>query len=268
MGRWPRPHRETMAKRKPWLRDELLVAFRLYCNTPFGKLHQHNPEIIKLASFLSRTPSAIAMKACNFASLDPVQRVRNITALAHTSRADRELWDDFHRNSEDLAAESESAYANLIGCDALAPDVDEELNFELPIGPTEVTRTIRTRRVQSFFRAAVLTSYEGRCALSDIAIPELLNASHIIPWKTNAARRADPSNGIVLNSLYDRAFDRGFITFDESLCVIVSARLKIVNNSNFQKLTLVELEGKPLRLPYRFKPDPVAMAFHRDKIFI
>src|SRR3989337_951894 len=94
-----------MPTRVPWSRDELLVAFRLYCRTPFGKLHQHNPEIIDLASLLGRTPSAVGMKACNFASLDPALKARNVAALRNVSRADRELWERFSRNAEGIAAE-------------------------------------------------------------------------------------------------------------------------------------------------------------------
>lgn len=56
---------------QPWSHQQLLVAFRLYCGTPFGKLHQHNPEIIRLANLLGRTPSALGMKACNFADMEP-----------------------------------------------------------------------------------------------------------------------------------------------------------------------------------------------------
>lgn len=145
-------------------------------------------------------------------SLDPVQRARNITALGNVARADRELWDAFLANPEAIAAEAEAAYARLTGRDA--PPLETEL--DLPEGPTEIVRTVRARRVQSFFRAAVLASYEYRCALSDIALPDLLNASHIVPWKTDTARRADPRNGIALNALYDRAFDRGLITFDDA----------------------------------------------------
>lgn len=92
------------SSRVPWSRDELLVAFRLYCRTPFGKLHQHNPEIIDLARRLGRTPSAVGMKACNFASLDPVQRARNISALGNVSRGDRELWESFLATPEAIAA--------------------------------------------------------------------------------------------------------------------------------------------------------------------
>ena len=139
------------SNRVPWSRDELLVAFRLYCRMPFGKLHQHNPEIIELARLLGRTPSAVGMKACNFASLDPVQRARQISALGNVSRGDRDRWDSLLANPEAIAAEAEAVYARLSGQDA--PPL--EIEFDLPEGPTEIIRTVRARRVQSFFRAAV-----------------------------------------------------------------------------------------------------------------
>ena len=239
------------------------MAFRLYCRTPFGKLHQHNPDIIRLSRVLRRTPSAVGMKACNFASLDPTQRARNIAALGNTSRGDRELWQAFRENPEAVAADAEAAYAKLAGQDA--PPLEAEL--DVPGGPTEVMRTVRTRRVQSFFRAAVLASYENRCALSDIAVPDLLNASHIIPWKVDTGRRADPRNGIALNALYDRAFDRGLIGFDEQLRVIVSPRLREGEVPALQQLALLDIEGQKLRLPCRFLPDAAALAYHRDNIF-
>ena len=57
--------------RKGWARQQLLVAFSLYCQMPFGKLHSRNPEIIKFAEHIGRTPSALAMKLTNIASLGP-----------------------------------------------------------------------------------------------------------------------------------------------------------------------------------------------------
>lgn len=242
----------------------MLVAFRLYCQTAFGTLHNHNPDIIELANLIGRTPSAVAMKACNFASLDPVQKARNISALGNVSRADRELWESFEQNSERIAEEAEAAY------DKLFSQKIEQKDFEsyIPQGPTETEQVVRVRRVQGFFRAAVLASYEFRCALSDIAIPELLNASHIIPWRSNREKRADPRNGIALNALYDRAFDRGFITFDESMRLVISSRLKSGNLPPLQKEAFAYIEGRRLREPYRFSPDPTAMEHHRNVIFI
>lgn len=54
-----------------WQEDELLLTLHLYCRTPFGKLHKTNPDIIQLANTIGRSPSAVALKAVNFASLDP-----------------------------------------------------------------------------------------------------------------------------------------------------------------------------------------------------
>ncbi len=252
-----------VAARVPWAADELLVAFRLYCRTPFGKLHQRNPEIVELSRKLGRTPSAIVMKACNFASLDPEQRKRHITALQNASQADRQLWDRFQENPEEVASEAEAAYAEVTGREAEALDTE----FEPPQGPSETSRLVHVRRVQAFFRDTVLVSYENRCALSDLALPDLLNASHIIPWKADVQRRADPRNGIALNALYDRAFDRGLITFDSSLRVVLSRRLQKGKVSPFHRDALLRLEGRKLRSPTRFPPDPEAIAYHREHIF-
>lgn len=246
-----------------WSPDELLAAFRLYCRTPFGKLHGRNPEIVELSRLLRRTPSAIAMKACNFASLDPAQRAREIRALQNVSQADRRLWERFKHNPEGVAFEAEAAYAALTGKDARPLETE----LEASEGPSEIPRIVRTRRVQSFFREAVLVSYNGRCALSDIAVPDLLNASHIVPWKADVERRADPRNGIALNALYDRAFDRGLITFDTSLRVVLSRRLRTGDTPGLHREALLALEGRKLRMPSRFPPDPAAMDYHREHVF-
>jgi predicted restriction endonuclease len=272
-------------ERRPWAKNELLVVFRLYSRTPFGKLHQRNPEIIELARILHRTPGAVAMKACNFASLDPQQRARHIKALGNVSRADKELWDAFLDNSETLAQDAEAAFFAACGKDAdeylpeLGP-VREPAEgkthekqessygeFEMPQGETVKEMLVKARRVQSFFRAAVLASYEHRCALTGLAIYELLNASHIIPWSVDEKRRADPRNGICLNALHDRAFDRGFITFDVNLRVVVSPELSKSDISRIHREHLIDIADQQLRLPTRFQPDPSALEYHRQRIF-
>lgn len=261
----------------------MLIVFRLYCQTPFGRLHKCNPEIIKLAELISRTPSAVAMKACNFASLDPQQQARNIKALGNVSRADRELWEAFLHDSEIVAQDAEAAYSGITGKEAedYLPELDyaerdrkHQANkrafadeLRMPVGLTEKAVLVKTRRVQSFFRSAVLTSYEHRCALTGLAIPELLNASHIIPWSVDTKRRADPRNGICLNAFHDRAFDRGLISFDEKLRVIVSSTIAKTEECGICRHQLVELSGHPLRLPERFQPEATALEYHRKTIF-
>ncbi|MDF8335267.1 hypothetical protein [Novosphingobium cyanobacteriorum] len=57
--------------RKRWSEEETVLALYLYLQLPFGKLHSGNPEIQQLAAALGRSSSSVAMKLCNFASLDP-----------------------------------------------------------------------------------------------------------------------------------------------------------------------------------------------------
>src|SRR5690606_2056312 len=116
-------------------------------------------------------------------------------------------------------------------------------------------------------RAAVLASYENKCALTGLALPELLNASHIVPWAKNEQRRADPRNGLCLNALHDRTFDRGLITFDEDMRMLVSPRIAEIHENKVQKEMLMDFRGCALTLPKRFQPDAELMAYHRREVF-
>lgn len=252
-----------MPTRIGWTRDQLLIALRLYMRTPFGRLHARNPEILELASRIGRTPSALAMKACNFASLDPAFRRTNRLGLSRASESDRALWSEFTGNTESLAADAEAAFARFAPLQA----AENEADIRIPVGETDVARVIRARRVQSFFRAAVLTSYNCRCAISGIALPELLVASHIIPWADSVERRADPRNGLCLNALFDRAFDRGLITIDADLRVVVSGLLQQEADSADLACSLGEISGRRLLVPSRFPPATDALEHHRHRVF-
>lgn len=71
------------AGQKLWTWDELILAMNLYCNLPFGKMHRLNPEVIELASVIGRTPSAVAYKLGNLASLDPSLKARGVKDTDH-----------------------------------------------------------------------------------------------------------------------------------------------------------------------------------------
>lgn len=231
-----------MPRADEWTRDQLLIALRFYIRLPFGRLYGTNPEIVQAARAIGRTSDALAMKAVNFASLDPEQRARGIRALGNTSKADRALWAEYRENAEAISSAAEEASARIGEQPLPAPEVE----FAGWTGPTDRVQMVRVRRVQGLFRAAVLISYENRCALTGLALPELLNASHITPWSQSVARRAHPTNGICLNTLLDRAFDRGLFTFDDSLRVIVSERWNSIEPSVARKLDLAELHGRSL----------------------
>jgi putative restriction endonuclease len=248
-------------ERRGWERDELLLALRVYFQNPFGRLHATNPEIVQLAEEIGRTPSAVAMKASNFASLDPDLMARGIKGLRGASQADRALWAQAHDDLEWFAIESELARIRVSGED------QTQTAIVAPSGETQVEVTINARRVQTFFRSSVLAAYENSCAVTGLTSAALLNAGHIIPWSVDEGRRADPSNGIALNALHDRAFDRGLITFDSSFRMVVSSKLREGPISNFHRVMLFDFEGEPLRIPDQHPPDPQALEYHRESVF-
>src|SRR5579872_1893527 len=95
--------------RVPWSYDELVVACGLYFTLPFGQMHARNPKIVEIAALLGRTPSSLAMKLVNFASLDPEQHARGIRGLAGHSRADEQVWREFSSNWERMSLLSEAS---------------------------------------------------------------------------------------------------------------------------------------------------------------
>jgi putative restriction endonuclease len=187
---------------RDWTREELIIAFNLYCKIPFGRIRIRNPLVIELARAIGRTPSAVSWKLANFAGLDPALKKRNIAGAAHGAKAEVEIWDEFNRDWERLAFESERLLAQVTGRVS-------ELEDEAKIFPEGKTREalIRTRVNQGFFRAAVLAAYGSSFCVTGCSVPELLNASHIVSWAVDVKNRTNPRNGLCLNALHDRAFD-------------------------------------------------------------
>lgn len=82
---------------------------------------------------------------------------------------------------------------------------------------TEAERLVVQRIGQDIFRASLMDYWQGRCPLTRISDAALLRASHIIPWAEceNNAERLDVHNGLLLSALWDAAFDRALVTFDD-----------------------------------------------------
>jgi HNH endonuclease len=86
-----------------WTEPELIKALSLYRQIPFGRMHRSAPEIIALAAQLGRTPSSVAMKLSNFASLDPELTARGIAGLKGASKLDRQMWQQYANDWTELA---------------------------------------------------------------------------------------------------------------------------------------------------------------------
>jgi predicted restriction endonuclease len=205
------------------------------------------------------------MKLCNLASLDPAHQQRGVKGLSAASNADRKVWNEFHANWDDLILESERLRASVVGQSAVADDeVGAVSQFT---GETERARLVNIRVAQRFFRRAVLASYDRRCCITGIAVPELLIASHIVSWKSSVDHRANPCNGLCLSRLHHGAFDKGLITIAADLRLVVSHRLKDEFVNAVVRSCFHEYEGKKISRPSRFSPDLSLLDTHRNTVF-
>lgn len=254
-----------MLTSKNWTKDQLKLAFHLYCQLPFGKLHKGNPAIIHLAEVIGRTPSAVAMKLVNFASLDPAITTSGRRGLDGASNLDREIWADFHADWEGLAVECETL-RRALGGEPMAEESNDLLEPDDFVGETR-TVLIEQRVKQIFFRRTILSSYGGRCCMSGVSEPRLLIASHIVPWRTDKLNRLNPSNGLCLSAFHDRAFDKGLISISDDYRIMVSRELRETADPWLQS-NLHELSGVEISLPERFHPAPAFLARHRSEVFL
>jgi predicted restriction endonuclease len=255
--------------RRLWTRDELIVAFNLYCKLPFGQLHTRNPAIIELAGLLGRTAGAIAMKLVNFAALDPQHEKRGVSGLKNTSQADAMIWEEFNSDWARVGAESEQAWRRLRGEEAAsgAEEPGAEESLERRSGETATQRLLTVRLGQAFFRDVVLASYNQRCCICDLPDVRLLVAGHIIPWAAREELRVNPRNGLCLCVLHDRAFDRGLISIDPKLTVLVSPELRQHLPHPVVEQMFAAFEGKEIHRPEKFLPDPEYLQYHVQNIF-
>lgn len=137
-------------------------------------------------------------------------------------------------------------------------------------GEDKVSMT-KQRKGQDYFRRMILSNYGRRCALTGIDIPQLLLASHIIPWsdKQHKRERLNPCNGICLSALYDKAFDQGLITIspDDYTVCLSSALLEYENHDLFDQ-NFGSIRGRKISMPTMFKPNREFLAYHRDYVFM
>ncbi len=249
-----------------WSREELILAFNLYLKLPFGKLHTRTPEVQELALLLGRSVNSIAIRLTNFASCDPYHQNRGVKGMVGGIKQCQPIWDEFALSRDSLLFESEQILAEKetgsieIKYKDLLFDISE-LKGEYKI------REVKTRVNQNIFRQIVIANYSGKCAITGIDIPDLLFASHIIPWSKNEIERLNPENGICLSALYDKAFDKGLIGINEKFEIIISTDLKKKSNKEYYSKYFSHLENEKLLLPNKYLPGKLFLQYHLDEIF-
>jgi putative restriction endonuclease len=223
-----------------------------------------NPKVIELAAVLGRSPGSVSFKLSNFARLDPSLQARGIRGLQHGAKGDEEVWHEFVQRPDALVYESAQLLGARLGrsVESVA-EVDES---DLPPAGEEREALVRLRVNQSFFRKRVLSAYEFRCCVTGLGATELLVASHIVSWAEDPANRLNPRNGLCLNALHDRAFDRHLMWVDSDFTVHFAPSLhESVRQGETPLAWLLGFEGSHLKLPEKFAPDGSFLREHAGR---
>ena len=134
-----------------------------------------------------------------------------------------------------------------------------------PIVTTEVVSLIKARKGQGTYRKSLEDYWESRCSVTgtpDSNKGKLLIASHIKPWAdSNNKERMDQFNGLLLVPNLDKAFDRGYITFDSSGAILISSKLNTPSGFGISKDLCIN-SNKLNQNHIRF------LEYHRKKIFL
>jgi hypothetical protein len=124
---------------------------------------------------------------------------------------------------------------------------------------TEAERLVVQRVGQDIFRDALMDYWGGRCPMTGITEPELLRASHIVPWADSTdEQRLDVYNGVLLSALWDAAFDSGLISFADDGTVLVTDQISEATRATLRITPTTRLNG--LRDQHRAN-----LAVHRER---
>ena len=245
-----------------WTRSQTLAALHVYLQLPFGQLHRGQPKIKELAGWIGRTANSVALKLVNLASLDPQIVASGRRGMNNASSLDRQIWEQLQANWDPIALEAFAEYQKLAVANGALPEEDAiEEPAEFAEGKTRLA-SVKVRVNQSLFRKAVLSSYNATCCVSGLRHEKLVIASHIVPWSEDTKNRLNPQNGLCLSALHDRAYDQGLMTVMPDFRIRVSPELKASRDDNYMGPGLLQFDGKPIRFPERFRPDPRFLERH------
>ncbi len=251
-----------MANNNPWTREQLIMALNVYCKIPFKDVKEWHPIIQKYAPLIGRSPVGLKMKIGNFGRFDPILKAKGIIGLGHGSKAEEPIWNEFWGDSEKLAFESERLFAERAG-----KTIEEYAAIDTRYIPQGKEREmiVRQRVNQNFFRETVLTAYLNQCCITGISNTTLLDACHISNWADDEKNRTNPKNGLCMNSLFHRAYDKFLLAITPDYTILISDQmLEKVKDDTFLSY-LLSIQGRSIIMPEKFSPDKDLLALHYEQ---
>lgn len=185
--------------------------------------------------------------------------LKDYMAFLSQFRYEEKLWTIY--NKEGSAPETLAEKLSSVDVEDCVNLLDDDM--PMPQGE-DVLREVKTRLNQRFFRSMIMRDYSSCCCLTGLTVPEVLRASHIIPWAEDERNRMNPSNGLCLSATYDAAFDRHLVSFDENYRFVLSKSLKELYTNPAFKNHFLTYEGTTLALPKRYKPAQSFLEKHRN----
>lgn len=239
----------------PWTREDIIVAYALYCVTPLSKINASNKLIRQVADIIPHSVGSLVLRMQNFRCIDP----NADKGMGHAAKIDKVIFEEFRHDWGTLSTQAEQ----LTG---LALFDGDPINGARRL--SSLTSRNKVSRERHFFRRSVLSAYEYRCCISGLTLPALLVASHIKPYQkcNSGSDRVNPENGLCLNTLYDRAFDQGLITIDPHLTIWVSKEAEKFSDE-FTEKWLLGLQGETILYADKFHPAREYLEYHNEKVF-
>lgn len=206
-------------------------------------------------------------------SIDPTNITPLVTKLASTTgmsstTADRRL-STYVSWSQDLAAGLKNDTKKVMQTKRAAIDTSamHTAYLDMLTSPTDTVASykqaqVSVRTFQSSFRENLMQLQNKRCAVTGLAMTELLKASHIKPCNACVGNEAvDPYNGLLLDANFDNLFDRGYISFKNDGTMMVSSKIDAATRQNLRLDTLTKLAFVPPSGMHKY------LSHHRDNVF-
>lgn len=231
---------------------ELYLRWALGLGKSAKTVQQHLDVMEHKISPLAQQHGILQGQLSDIGSYHQYQRV--VTPLRELSEF--RAKDHEHKAQYSNALKSYGDFLAELGQVDVAADVDEILNTDA-LSPTEKQVLMNARLGQGRFREHLLQQWQG-CAITGYSMPAMLVASHIKPWRAASnLERLDPNNGLLLLANLDKAFDKGFISFEHNGEILIS-----------QVLEKPEVLGihKQMTLAVREAHKPY-LHYHRQSVF-